>query len=365
MEDDTLGINDVRVAEIRELVRPVDLVTEMPMPASIAAQVRDTRTRISRILHGTEPGLLVVVGPCSIHDAAAAVEYARWATDVRRWFSGRLEIVMRVYCEKPRTQVGWKGLINDPYLDGSFRIGDGLRLARALLLEINSLHVPAATEFVDLITPQYVGDLISWAAIGARTTESQVHRELASGVSCPVGFKNGTAGDVGVAVNAVAAARVPHHFLGVTKTGAAAIIGTTGNPDCHVILRGGPSPNYDESTVAQVARALANRGACARVMIDCSHGNCRGDHQQQLAVAAEVARQVADGSPHICGLMVESNLIAGRQPIGEGALVPGQSITDPCIDLENTAALLTTVADAVGVARMARDASRSGAQMIL
>jgi 3-deoxy-7-phosphoheptulonate synthase len=335
-------VDDVRILDAQELTRPADLLEELPVTPAVADLVCETRRRISRILRGDDTRLVAIVGPCSIHHVDAAREYARRIAAMREQFSASLEIVMRVYFEKPRTRVGWKGLINDPYLDGTFRINDGLRLARRLLLEINGLGLPTATEYVDLITPQYLGDLISWAAIGARTSESQVHRELASGLSCPVGFKNGTTGDVDIAVNAVAAAQCPHHFLAITKSGAAAIVATTGNPDGHVILRGGPRPNFDERAIADVAAALTREGVCSRVMVDCSHGNCGGDYRRQLTVATEIAHQLDAGSPHICGVMVESNLVAGRQAVtASHPLIPGQSITDPCLDLDDTELLLS------------------------
>jgi 3-deoxy-7-phosphoheptulonate synthase len=323
----------------------MELLREIPITSAAANLVFDTRASISRILTGQDPRLLVVVGPCSVHDITATLEYARWLLDFRRLLADQLLIVMRVYFEKPRTRAGWKGLINDPHLDGSFQINDGLRFARRLLLDINTMGLPTATEFVDPITPQYIGDLIGWAAIGARTSESQVHRELASGLSCPVGFKNGTSGDVWGAVNGVIAAQRPHHFLSVTKSGKAAVISTTGNPDCHVILRGGVRSNYDEASVSAAAAMLADAKACNRVMVDCSHGNCGGDYRRQLLVADEVARQRHAASQHICGVMVESNLLAGNQTLVPGRTpAPGLSITDPCLGIEETADLLGRLA---------------------
>jgi 3-deoxy-7-phosphoheptulonate synthase len=335
-------IDDARIQAVQELTLPMHLLEEMPITPAVAKFVCGERSSISRILSGEDPRLLVVVGPCSIHNVQAALDYAKWLLEFRRTVGDSLLIVMRVYFEKPRTRAGWKGLINDPYLDGSFRINDGLRLARKLLMEINTLGVPTATEFVDPITPQYIGDLISWAAIGARTAESQIHRELASGLSCPVGFKNGTTGDVSVAVNAVVAAQRAQHFLGITKSGQAAVVSTSGNPDCIVILRGGMRPNYDESSIQAAAALLRAAEVCPRVMVDCSHGNCRGDYHQQMNVAEDVIRQRRAGSKNICGLMVESNLLGGRQAFVAGdSLVPGLSITDPCLSIEDTARLLS------------------------
>ncbi|HLG59854.1 MAG TPA: 3-deoxy-7-phosphoheptulonate synthase [Vicinamibacterales bacterium] len=340
-------LDDARIRTVQEITVPAQLLHDVPVPRSVAEFVHGARGAISRILAGADPRLLVVVGPCSIHDVAATLEYARWIRRVSREVGDALVIVMRVYLEKPRTRTGWKGLINDPRLDGTFHIDEGLALARRLLLQVNTLGVPTATEFVDPITPQYIGDLISWAAIGARTTESQVHRELASGLSCPVGFKNSTTGDVSVAVNAVIAARRAHHFLGVTKSGRAAIVSTTGNTDCHIILRGGPRPNYDGASVKAAVGQLMTEGVCPRVMVDCSHGNSAGDYRRQLLVASEIARRRRDGCEHVCGVMVESNLIAGRQPfVSGGRPVPGLSITDPCLGIEDTGALLKELAAA-------------------
>jgi 3-deoxy-7-phosphoheptulonate synthase len=339
-------VADVRIRNVEELTPPVDLLREAPISSAIADLVCGARASISRILAGEDGRLLVVIGPCSVHDVPATLAYANWIREISSPLRESLLIVMRVYFEKPRTRGGWKGLINDPHLDGTFRINDGLKLARNLLLDINAMGVPTATEFVDPITPQYMGDLISWAAIGARTTESQVHRELASGLSCPVGFKNSTSGDVRVAVNAAIAASRPHHFLGVTKSGKAAILSTAGNADCHIILRGGARPNYDSASLGAAAALLEADGVCPRVMVDCSHGNCGGDYRRQLMVAQEVARQRSSGCPHICGLMVESNLIGGSQEFVAGApLTPGLSITDPCLGTEDTAALLSGLVD--------------------
>jgi 3-deoxy-7-phosphoheptulonate synthase len=342
------AIDDVRIRSAQEIATPVELLRELPIPDEVATFVYSVRTAISSILAGGDGRLLVVTGPCSIHDVKGTLEYARWICTLSSELRQELLVVMRVYFEKPRTRRGWKGLINDPYVDGTFRIDDGLKIARSLLLEINAIGVPTATEFVDPITPQYIGDLISWAAIGARTTESQVHRELASGLSCPVGFKNSTSGDVRVAVNAVIAASQPHHFLGVTKSGKAAIVSTVGNKDCHVVLRGGTAPNYDVTSVTATSALLASEGVCSRIMVDCSHGNCGGDYRRQSRVALEVGRQHHAGSDQLCGVMVESNLMPGNQPFVKGArLVSGLSITDPCLGLDDTATLLRELAASV------------------
>jgi 3-deoxy-7-phosphoheptulonate synthase len=352
-------VDDVRIRDVQVITPPFELLEAVPVTDTIAETVCNARASISRILSGDDRRLLVVVGPCSIHDVGAALEYARIIQSFRRELGEHLHIVMRVYFEKPRTRGGWKGLINDPHLDGTYRINDGLTLARRLLFEINGMGVPTATEFVDPITPQYIGDLISWAAIGARTTESQVHRELASGLSCPVGFKNSTSGDVRVAVNAVVTANRPHHFLSVMKSGQAAIVSTTGNADCHVILRGGPRPNHDAASVAAAAALLAAEGVCARVMVDCSHGNCGDDYGRQISVAEEVVRQRESGSTHVCGVMVESNLIAGKQELGANRpLVPGLSITDPCLGIDDTAMLLEGLVTGSGARRSPRDIDR-------
>jgi 3-deoxy-7-phosphoheptulonate synthase len=344
---DRCETDDVRIRRVEALTPPEVLIDELPSTDAVSELTYTTRASIGRILTGADPRLLVIIGPCSIHHVASALRYAQWAHAMRKRFGDSLLIVMRVYFEKPRTRYGWKGLINDPDLDGSFRIHHGLRLARRLLLDINEMGVPAATEFVDPITPQYIGDLISWAAIGARTTESQVHRELASGLSCPVGFKNNTHGDVGVAIDAIMAARRPHHFLSVTKAGTAATVATTGNQACHVILRGGKQPNYDERSVRAAAEALAAEGLEPRVMVDCSHGNCCGRHREQLAVACEVVRQLGSGSHDICGVMVESNLRAGTQRGASTPPIPEQSITDPCLGLEDSERLLSELAQAL------------------
>jgi 3-deoxy-7-phosphoheptulonate synthase len=298
--------------------------------------------------------MLVVIGPCSIHDPAAALEYARKLKEVRTRYADTLEIVMRVYFEKPRTTVGWKGLINDPYLDESYRIDEGLRIARQLLLEINRLGVPAGSEFLDVISPQYIGDLISWGAIGARTTESQVHRELASGLSAPIGFKNGTDGNIRIALDAIQAAASRHHFISITKSGHVAVFKTAGNEDCHVILRGGKSPNYDAASVDSACRELAGAGLAQRLMVDFSHANSSKQYQRQLDVAKDVGAQLAAGERRIVGVMVESHLNAGRQDLVPGEkLQYGISITDACIGWDDTVKLLDTLADAVRKRRVA------------
>src|SRR5471032_951307 len=308
------------------------------------------------MLHVQDDRLMVVVGPCSIHDPKAAMEYAHRLAALRRELAGDLEIVMRVYFEKPRTTVGWKGMINDPYMDNSFRINDGLRMARELLRDINELGLPAGTEFLDVISPQYIADLISWGAIGARTTESQVHRELASGLSCPVGFKNGTDGNVRIAVDAIKTSRQPHHFLSVTKDGHSAIVSTNGNDDCHVILRGGPTPNYDAASVDEASTQLALAGLEQRLMIDFSHANSSKDYQRHMEVCADVADQVAAGDDRIIGVMVESHLQPGRQDLMPGKpLAYGVSITDACIGWDDSVKMLERLADAVRSRRLARE----------
>jgi 3-deoxy-7-phosphoheptulonate synthase len=340
--------DDVRIKEIKELVPPSHVLQELGITDAGAKTVVDARQQIHHILHGADDRLVVIAGPCSIHDVKAAKEYAARLNAARRELGGELLIVMRVYFEKPRTTVGWKGLINDPKLDGSFSINDGLRIARELLLDLNHSGVPVGCEFLDMITPQYIGDLVAWGAIGARTTESQVHRELASGLSCPVGFKNGTDGNIRIAVDAIRAAQAPHHFLSVTKEGHSAIVSTTGNEDCHVILRGGKEPNYDAQNVAAAARGLADAGIAARVMIDFSHGNSSKDPQKQVDVGHDVAAQVASGDERIFGVMMESHLNAGRQDMVPGkALKYGVSITDGCLGWDETLGVLHALAKAV------------------
>lgn len=345
-------IDDVRVREIKELVTPERLLQEVPMTDGVARLVFETRQQIHRLLHGQDDRLLVIVGPCSIHDAEAAMDYARRLKACRDHWAAELLIVMRVYFEKPRTTVGWKGLINDPCLDGSYRINEGLRVARRLLLAVNALGVPAGTEFLDLITPQYLADSISWGAIGARTTESQVHRELASGLSCPVGFKNGTDGNLRIAIDAIRAAGQPHHFLSVTKAGHSAIVATQGNDDCHVILRGGRAPNYQARDVEAAAQELARDGLAARLMIDFSHANSAKNHQNQARVGSDVAHQMSQGDQRIMGVMIESHLHAGRQDLVAGQpLVYGQSITDACLSWDDTEPLLAQLGEAVRARR--------------
>ena len=311
-------IDDTRITEIKELSPPSHLLREFPASPVATDVTFDTRLAIHRVLHGADDRLVVVIGPCSIHDTVAALDYARRLKEQADRLAKDLIVVMRVYFEKPRTTVGWKGLINDPFLDNSYQINEGLRIARKLLLDINELGLPAGTEFLDMISPQYFADLVSWGAIGARTTESQVHRELASGLSSPVGFKNGTDGNVRIAIDAIKAARAPHHFLSVTKGGHSAIVGTAGNEDCHVILRGGKEPNFDASSVEAVCKELAGAGLSAKLMIDCSHANSRKQFALQVDTARDVAAQVAEGDSRIIGLMVESHLNEGRQD-----LVPG------------------------------------------
>ena len=346
-------VDDVRIKEIKELSPPSHLLREFPVTEMAAETTFNARTAIHRILHGADDRLLVVVGPCSIHDIGIAMEYAKKLKAEAKRHEADLLILMRVYFEKPRTTVGWKGLINDPHLDGSFKINDGLRLARKLLWDINELALPCATEFLDTITPQYTADLISWGAIGARTTESQVHRELASGISCPIGFKNGTDGNIRIAVDAIKAAASPHHFLSVTKAGHSAIVSTNGNEDCHVILRGGRQPNYDAASVDAACKELASSGLAARVMIDFSHANSRKDYKRQIEVAEDCATQLANGEDRIFGVMIESHLKEGRQDLIPGKpLQKGVSITDACIGWEDTQSVLETLADGVRKRRL-------------
>ncbi|MBH5329517.1 3-deoxy-7-phosphoheptulonate synthase AroG [Eikenella sp. S3360] len=335
--------DDVRIRSISELLPPIAHLYELPVSQEAAELVENTRRQIAELVHGRDNRLLVIIGPCSIHDPKAALEYARRLLPLRQKHEKELLIVMRVYFEKPRTTVGWKGLINDPHLDGTFDINFGLRQARRLLLELNQLGMPASTEFLDMITPQYYADLISWGAIGARTTESQVHRELASGLSCPVGFKNGTDGNLKIAIDAIGAASHPHHFLSVTKAGHSAIVHTAGNPDCHVILRGGKEPNYSSEHVKAAAAQLAKAGVTPRLMVDFSHANSRKDYTRQMEVARDVAAQLKNGEQNIMGIMVESHLVEGRQDKPE---TYGQSITDACIGWDTTEELLTLMAEA-------------------
>ena len=332
----------------------------MPVTDNASRTVFDARHQIVDILNGSDDRLIVVVGPCSIHDPIAAREYAGLLKEAIAELSNELLIVMRVYFEKPRTTLGWKGLINDPYFDESFRISDGLRIARRLLLDLAEMGVPAGTEFLDMISPQYVSDLVSWGAIGARTTESQVHRQLASGLSCPVGFKNGTSGNVQIAIEAILSANHPHTFLGTSETGQSAILLTSGNPDCHVILRGGrQTTNYDSKSVASTAEQMEKTGVKPRIMIDFSHANSGKDHHKQGSVCRDVADQITSGDRRIMGVMIESNLVAGSQSLVDGkALVYGQSITDACIDWAETHTLLRELASAVKKRRTSLDAGQ-------
>ncbi len=345
--------DDLRIREMKELLPPSHLIREFGVSEKAGNTVADARVAMHRILHGQDDRVMVVIGPCSIHDTKAAMEYAKRLADERQRFAGELEIVMRVYFEKPRTTVGWKGLINDPYLDNSFRINDGLRMAREMLLDINELGLPAGTEYLDVISPQYIADLISWGAIGARTTESQVHRELASGLSCPVGFKNGTDGNIKIAAEAIKAASQPHHFLSVTKGGHSAIVSTQGNEDCHIILRGGKTPNYDKDSVDAACAEIAKMNLAPRLMIDASHANSSKKPENQIPVCADIAKQIAAGDDRIVGVMVESHLLAGRQDLVAGKeLTYGQSVTDGCIDWDSSVKVLQGLAEAVKERRL-------------
>lgn len=340
--------DDLRIREIKELSPPAHIMREFPCTPEISSVVYKARRAVHDILNGNDDRMVVIIGPCSIHNPEAALDYARRLKEQRERHAGDLEIIMRVYFEKPRTTVGWKGLINDPMLDGSFNINKGLRIARELLIQVNEMGLPAGCEFLDMITPQYIADLVSWGAIGARTTESQVHRELASGLSCPVGFKNGTDGNTKIAIDAILAASQPHHFLSVTKGGHSAIVSTVGNKDCHVILRGGKEPNYDARSVEAAAQMIAKAGVLPRVMIDASHANSAKDYRRQPLVIEDVCRQVEAGDDRIFGVMVESNLVAGRQDLVPGQeLVYGQSITDGCIDWDESVRVLERLAQAV------------------
>jgi 3-deoxy-7-phosphoheptulonate synthase len=340
-----LPTDDLRIREIQTLVTPAQLMADLPCGDTTAEVVAKSRSSLHDILHGQDDRLAVVIGPCSIHDADAAMEYAHRLVQQRERFSEDLEVVMRVYFEKPRTTVGWKGLINDPDLDGTFRIDKGLRLARGLLRDITALGLPAGCEFLDMITPQYIADFVAWGAIGARTTESQVHRELASGLSCPVGFKNGTDGNVKIAADAVMAASHAHHFMAVTKDGRTAIATTSGNRDCHVILRGGHAPNFDAASVDAACATLQKAGLPARIMIDASHANSNKKPENQPLVIADVCARIEHGDARIIGTMIESHLLGGRQDLVDGrALVRGQSITDGCIDWNASVAVLERLA---------------------
>ena len=346
---DTTRIDDVRIGAVRPLISPALLQDELPVPPTVQALVEKSRVEIANILHGRDDRLVAVVGPCSIHDHDQAIEYAHGLKAAADALQEDLLIVMRVYFEKPRTTVGWKGYINDPKLDGSFRINEGLRRARELLLEISSLGLPTATEFLDLLSPQYIADLIAWGAIGARTTESQSHRQLASGLSCPIGFKNGTDGGVQIAADAIVAARASHAFMGMTKMGMAAIFETRGNDDAHVILRGGKKgPNFDSEGVEAACAALREKGLREQVMVDCSHANSGKSHLRQIEVGQDLARQLSQGEERIIGVMIESHLEEGRQDLKPGVpLRHGVSITDACLSWTQTAPVLQTLAAAV------------------
>ena len=349
---DTTRIDDTRIKAVRPLITPALLEEWLPAPDAAQALVEHSRAAISRVLHGADDRLVVVVGPCSIHDHAQAMQYARALKVLADRHADDLLVVMRVYFEKPRTTVGWKGYINDPHLDGSFAINEGLEMARQLLLDVLALGLPVGTEFLDLLSPQFISDLVSWGAIGARTTESQSHRQLASGLSCPVGFKNGTDGGVKVASDAIQAAQAPHAFMGMTKMGQAAIFETRGNDDCHVILRGGKATNYGAAEVEAACKLLRDAGLREQVMIDVSHANSSKQHQRQIAVAADVAAQVAAGDARIMGLMIESHLEEGRQDIVPGqALQHGVSVTDACISFAQTEPVLAQLAASVQARR--------------
>jgi len=353
LSEKTSQTDDLRIKEITPLPPPEHLIRFFPIAGTpVETLIGQTRTAVRQIMSGKDDRLLVVIGPCSIHDPAAAMDYARRLLEQRTKYASSLEVVMRVYFEKPRTTVGWKGLINDPYLDESYRIHEGLRIARQLLLDINRLGMPAGSEFLDVISPQYIGDLISWGAIGARTTESQVHRELASGLSAPIGFKNGTDGNLKIATDAIQAAARGHHFMSVHKNGQVAIVQTNGNKDCHVILRGGKAPNYDAAGVAAACKELEAAKLPQRLMIDCSHANSSKQHERQVEVARDIAGQLKAGDRHIFGVMVESHLQPGAQKFTPGKDVParlayGQSITDACIGWDDSLEVLKVLAEAV------------------
>lgn len=353
----TSQTDDERIEDITVLPPPEHLIRFFPIRGTpVEALIAQTRKNVQRIMAGKDDRLLLVIGPCSIHDPGAALEYARRLVAARARYADSLEIVMRVYFEKPRTTVGWKGLINDPYLDESYRIDEGLRIARQLLIEINRLGIPAGSEFLDVISPQYIGDLISWGAIGARTTESQVHRELASGLSAPIGFKNGTDGNIRIATDAIQSASRGHHFLSVHKNGQVAIVNTQGNKDCHVILRGGKTPNYDAASVAAACKDLHAARLPATLMVDCSHANSGKQHEKQLDVARDIAAQIAAGSRSVFGLMIESHLSAGAQKFTPGkdqpaALEYGKSITDACLGWDDSLQALSALAEAVQARR--------------
>ena len=353
----TSETDDARITKVTTLPPPEALIRFFPIRGTpVEKLVSDTRKAIRKIIHGKDDRMLVIIGPCSIHDPAAAIEYSRKLLALREQYADTLEIVMRVYFEKPRTTVGWKGLINDPYMDESYKIDEGLRMARQLLLEINRMGMPAASEFLDVISPQYIGDLIAWGAIGARTTESQIHRELASGISAPIGFKNGTDGNIKIATDAMQSASRPHHFLSVAKNGQVAIVETAGNPDCHVILRGGKAPNYDAESVAAACKDLEAAKLHPSLMVDFSHANSSTQHERQVVVAKDIAGQVAGGSKKVFGVMVESHLCAGAQKFTPGKddaskLTYGQSITDACIGWDDSEEVLQVLSAAVKARR--------------
>ncbi len=341
-------IDDLRIVAMKELTPPSHLISAFPCRAEAARTVLECRDEIHKVLQGEDDRLITIIGPCSIHDPKAAEEYAGRLRAERERYKNDLIILMRVYFEKPRTTIGWKGLINDPFLDQSYRINEGLQIARELLQKVNMMGLPAATEFLDMISPQYIADMISWGAIGARTTESQVHRELSSGLSCPVGFKNGTDGNVKIAIDAIKAASHPHHFLSVTKSGHTAIFQTQGNQDCHIILRGGFKPNYDVASVDVAIQDLESNGLTPNIMIDASHGNSSKKAENQVPVCENIAGNIARGNQHIIGVMIESNLVAGRQELGEGKnLMYGQSITDACLGWQDSSMLLGKLAESV------------------
>ncbi|HSH88007.1 MAG TPA: 3-deoxy-7-phosphoheptulonate synthase [Methylophilus sp.] len=343
-----LATDDVRVLEVKPLVKPAELLSRLQESNTTTQNILQTRTAIHHILHQGDDRLVVIVGPCSIHDTDAGMEYAKRLLEVRKRLGNELVIVMRVYFEKPRTTVGWKGLINDPHLDGTYDINLGLEKARRFLLEVNEIGMPAATEFLDVVSPQYTADLVSWGAIGARTTESQIHRELASGLSCPVGFKNGTDGGAKVAIDAIKTAASPHHFLSVTKEGESGIFATKGNEDCHVILRGGKLPNFDAQSIGEVCDQLADAGLAPVLMVDCSHGNSQKQYKNQIAVVDDISGQIAGGDSRIIGVMLESHLNEGRQDHSPGCTLNyGQSITDACLGWEDSVAVLEKLAIAV------------------
>ncbi len=340
--------DDIKISSMKELLSPIDLINDLPMTSKAIDTVVSTREEIINILNGEDNRILLIVGPCSIHDIDAAHEYAEKLLQIKKQVKKNILVIMRVYFEKPRTVVGWKGLINDPDLDNSFNINKGIRIARKLLINLAELGMPAGHEYLDLISPQYISDVICWGAIGARTTESQSHRELASGLSCPVGFKNGTDGGIQIAIDAIKAASKPHNFLSVTKEGKSAIFSTTGNKDCHIILRGGKNANYQASDVNQVGKQLDNNSLPKNIMVDASHANSQKDHTKQKLVIEDIAKQIKLGNKSICGVMLESNLVEGRQDISDKTkLVYGKSITDACIGWDETVELINLLNSAL------------------